>query len=230
MYLKINLFAFLIGVIILGLIGSCQSVNNNDYQGKPFVDANYQAGPQNIPGKLQCELYDMGGEGIAYHDTDSVNNGSGRLNPANGTYLNEFRMNEGVDISYTKTGLIDDNPYNTVEPKMDQFYVGWTAPGEWVKYTVNVEKSGTYQLSVMYTSNQDGKIEVSTDDDKSTGPFLIPSTFVAADTIAWRQWHHWNYIDKAARLDLKKGLQIITLYTVEIGQMNYDFIDFELVK
>jgi hypothetical protein len=139
-------------------------------------------------------------------------------------------MNEGVDISYTKTGLIDDNPYNTVEPKMDQFYVGWTAPGEWVKYTVNVEKSGTYQLSVMYTSNQDGKIEVSTDDDKSTGPFLIPSTFVAADTIAWRQWHHWNYIDKAARLDLKKGLQIITLYTVEIGQMNYDFIDFELVK
>jgi hypothetical protein len=197
---------------------------------KTFTDSVYQSGPQSIPGKLQCELYDLGGEGIAYHDTDSTNNGSGRLNPANGTYLNEFRMDEGVDISYTKTGLIDDNPYNTVEPKKDQFYVVWTAPGEWVKYTVNVEKAGTYQLSVMYTSNQNGKIEISSDDNKSTGAFLIPSTFVAADTVAWRQWHHWNYIDKVALLELKKGKQTLTLHTVEIGQMNYDFIDFELVK
>ena len=228
--MRIISYAFLSGVIFSGLLGSCQSENTNDYQGKPFEDSAYQSGPQTLPGKLQCELYDLGGEGIAYHDTDSSNNGSGRLNPANGTYLNEFRMNEGVDISYTKTGLIDDNPYNKVEPEMDQFYVGWTAPGEWVKYTVNVEKAGTYQLSVMYTSNQNGKIEVSTDDKKSTGPFLIPSTFVATDTIAWRQWHHWNYIDKVARLDLKKGLQTLTLHTVEIGQMNYDFIDFELVK
>jgi hypothetical protein len=35
---------------------------------------------QQIPGKIQCEFYDQGGEGIAYHDTDSINNGSGKLN------------------------------------------------------------------------------------------------------------------------------------------------------
>ena len=32
---------------------------------------------QEIPGKIECELYNQGGEGIAYHDTDSSNNGSG---------------------------------------------------------------------------------------------------------------------------------------------------------
>jgi hypothetical protein len=46
--------------------------------------------------------YDLGEEGIAYHDFDSKNNGSGTLNPADGSYQNEFRIQEGVDISYTK--------------------------------------------------------------------------------------------------------------------------------
>jgi hypothetical protein len=71
------------------------------YQGKPFQDSRHPGVPQPIPGRVQCAAYDLGGEGIAYHGADAVNRGSGELNPANGTYLNEFRMNEGVDISYT---------------------------------------------------------------------------------------------------------------------------------
>ena len=53
---------------------------------------------QTIPGKLECEKYDLGGEGISYHDKDSLNNGSGKLNPDDGTFYNTFRMKEGVDI------------------------------------------------------------------------------------------------------------------------------------
>src|SRR3982750_1855240 len=83
---------------------------------------------QQIPGKVECELYDQGGEGIAYHDTDAVNNGSGKLNPVNGNPLNEFRINEGVDISYSKDGDIDNNPFNKVERSIGQLYVGWTVP------------------------------------------------------------------------------------------------------
>jgi hypothetical protein len=41
--------------------------------------------------------YDLEGEGVAYHDTDPQNHGSGELNPADVTYLNEFRIHEGVD-------------------------------------------------------------------------------------------------------------------------------------
>src|SRR5882724_8226096 len=79
---------------------------------------------QTIPGKIECEFYDRGGEGIAYHDSDSINNGSGKLNPINGDPLNEFRMGEGVDISYTKANGIDNNPYNKTEPALNQLYVG----------------------------------------------------------------------------------------------------------
>ena len=77
---------------------------------------------------------------MAYHDSDAKNNGSGSLNPADGTYLNEFRKNEGVDTSYTKfRDEIDNNPYNMAEPAKDQLYVGWTEPGEWFNMTVLVK-------------------------------------------------------------------------------------------
>ena len=39
--------------------------------------------PEN-PGRVDCAYYDRGGEGVAYHDVDAKNNGSGVLNPATG--------------------------------------------------------------------------------------------------------------------------------------------------
>ncbi len=112
----------------------------------PFHDVVYHGGPQIIPGRVQCAYYDLGGEGIAYHDTDAKNNGSGALNPADGSYLNQFRMDEGVDTSYTKFhDQIDNNPYNLVPPPEGQLYVGWTEPGEWFNMTVEVERPGPLQ-------------------------------------------------------------------------------------
>jgi hypothetical protein len=228
-------FFLLAGAILLGnsLLAKAQSSHNpNSYQGNPFKDSKYMGGPQTIPGKIQCEYYDFGGEGISFHDTDTINSGSGGLNPSDGTYLNEFRMHEPVDISYTKfrDPAIDNSPYNFVEPEKDQLYVGWTKPGEWIKYTVNVEKTGTYQLGIMYTSNKDGKISISVNDLEATVPLLIPSTAVASETVTWRQWHHWNYLDDIARIDLKKGKQTITIHTVDKGDMNYDYINFKRLK
>jgi hypothetical protein len=109
--------------------------NYKGYKGTPYQDSRYQRGEQKIPGRVQCAYYDLGGEGVAYHDTDSKNNGSGALNPADGTYLSQFRMDEGVDISYTKFyRQIDNNPYNLVQPPENQLYVGWTASGEWFRF------------------------------------------------------------------------------------------------
>jgi len=232
---KIRIVSISIGIAILGFgtLESFQTKKSSDnYQGKPYQDSRYKNGAQILPGKLQCEFYDLGGEGIAYHDTDSMNSGSGQLNPADGSYLNEFRINEPVDISYTKfrDPAIDNSPYNFVEPEKDQLYVGWTKPGEWIKYTVNVDKAGTYQLGIMFTSNKNGKIAISVNDMDVTGPLLIPSTAVAAETVPWRQWHHWNYLDDIARIDLKKGIQTITIHTVELGDMNYDYINFKRLK
>jgi hypothetical protein len=223
------------GTLLLSLLlmEACHSDNGpGDYAGEPFGDSVYEKRAQVVPGKLQCEYYDFGGEGVAYHDSDSVNSGSGGLNKADGSYLHEFRINEAVDISYTKfqDPPIDNSPYNFVEPEREQLYVGWTAPGEWIKYTIDVESEGTYRLGIMFTSNQGGKISFSVNDLDLTGPLTIPSTFVAADTVDFRQWHHWNHIDEIATVKLGKGVQTFTIHTVETGQMNYDFIHFELVR
>ncbi len=196
-----------------------------NYNGKPWNDTF-----QTIPGKLECEKYDVGGEGIAYHDADSLNNGSGKLNPNDGTFYNTFRMKEGVDISFTKIKNIDDTPYNVVQPLMNQLYVGWTQAGEWTNYSVEVKEEGNYEGYLMFTANADGKIAIDIDGKKWIEPVLVKSTFNAADTVAWRQWHHWNKQLIFSSQKLSKGKHVLTLKTIEKGNMNYDFIEFKLSK
>ena len=55
---------------------------------------------------MQCALYDLGGEGVAYHDSTKENEGSDRLNRgpdherAHGShYIWHFRAKEGVETS-----------------------------------------------------------------------------------------------------------------------------------
>ena len=198
------------------------------YGGTPFHDSRHGAGAQAIPGKVECALYDLGGEGVAYHDTDAKNNGSGGLNPANGTYLNEFRMHEGVDTSYTKFhDTIDNSPYDLVQPPENALYVGWTEPGEWFKLTVDVARAGTYSGDLLYTSNRGGAISIDVDGKSATGPVPIQSTFDAGDPIAWRQWHHWNMAHNLVQLHLPAGRSVLTVHIVAGGNMNLAYLNFK---
>ena len=212
-----------------GTVGAQKTDFLKKYAGTPFHDSKYSGGAQKIPGMVRCAYYDLGGEGVAYHDADAKNNGSGALNPANGTYLNEFRMNEGVDTSYTKFGLdpkIDDNPYDKVTPPAGLLYVGWTEPGEWFNLTVDVAETGDYTADLLYTSNRGGTISVDVNGAAATGPLTIASTYDAADPVAWRQWHHWNVAKGLVKLHLKKGKNVLTVHTVTQGQMNYATLEF----
>jgi hypothetical protein len=209
-------------------LGGCLSVELKDYQGKPFQDSVYHGGPQKIPGRVQCAYYDFGGEGVAYHDSDAVNNGSGKLNPANGMYLNEFRMNEGVDTSYTKFhDAIDNNPYDVMQPPEGQLYVGWTAPGEWFNLTVAVEHAGIYTVDLLYTSNRGGTISLDRNGKPLVPAINIISTRNDKDPVAWRQWHHWNVMSNIAEVELPKGVSVLTLNIVTEGNMNLAYLDFE---
>jgi hypothetical protein len=199
------------------------------YKGTPYHDRRHQSGAQAIPGKVLCAYYDLGGEGVAYHYTDAVNHGSGALNPANGTYLNEFRMNEGVSTSYTKFNLdpkVDDNPYDKVVPPADLLYVGWTVPGDWFNVTVQVAKAGEYSADLLYTSNRGGTISLDVNGEPATGPLTIVSTFDAADPLPWRQWHHWNVAPSIAKLRLPAGKTVLTVHILTEGQMNLAVFDF----
>lgn len=199
-----------IGFAALGLL-----VMPDPYNGKPQV----------IPGRVECEFYNTGGEGKAYHDSDEINNGSGKLNPANDTFLNEFRMKEGVDISYTKEKNIDNTAYNKVQPVMNSLYVGWTVPGEWIEYDVDVTTNGRFDVALMYTANGDGTIALDVDGVQKLSAKIM-STNDPADTIAWRQWHHWNKAD-IGNMQLTKGRHILRLKTVENGNMNFDYLEFK---
>jgi hypothetical protein len=227
------LMASAVAMMAGGTVGAQNADFLKSYKGTPFRDSKYEGGAQKIPGAVLCAYYDLGGEGAAYHDADAKNNGSGALNPANGTYLNEFRMKEGVDTSYTKFGLdpkIDDNPYDKVTPPAGLLYVGWTEPGEWFNVTVDVAETGEYTADLLYTSNRGGTISLDVNGESATGPLTIASTYDAADPVGWRQWHHWNLAKGLVKLHLEKGRNVLTVRTVAQGQMNYATLEFRRAR
>jgi hypothetical protein len=214
-----------------GILGAAMifavAMGQAGYRGIPYHDSKYRGGPQKIPGRVMCAYYDFGGEGVAYHDADTKNSGSGGLNPADGAYLNEFRMHEAVDISYTKYhDHIDDNPFEKVHPPEGMLYVGWTEPGEWFSLTVEVAHAGVYTGDLLYTSNRGGTISLNVNGKDATGPVTIISTFNKADPIAWRQWHHWDIAPGIVRLQLPKGKSVLTVHILTQGNMNLAYFDF----
>jgi hypothetical protein len=102
-------------------------------------------------------------------------------------------------------------------------------PSEWINYTVKVSKTGTYSVGIMYTASGDGGIALLLDGKTISPELLIPSTRNDNETIAWRQWHHWNKINALATVKLKKGVHVLTLKTVTNGNMNYDYLEFNAV-
>ena len=110
-----------------------------DYAGRPFRDSVYTKGAQIIPGRVELAYYDLGGEGVAYHDSTPENEGAklnhttGHWRPGVSAYIAFFRENEGVDISYTKDWA-DFNHPNKVDPAVNQLYIGWQSEGDRLSY------------------------------------------------------------------------------------------------
>ena len=74
-----SLAMFLFVSLAVLCCSSAAAGREKHYRGKPFHDSVYDGGAQKIPGRVQCAYYDLGGEGVAYHDTDAKNHGSGAL-------------------------------------------------------------------------------------------------------------------------------------------------------
>ena len=218
----------LIPLAIVGAAGLAAAVGSNaavppDYKGRPFEDSAYKAGAQSVPGILQCAYYDLGGEGIAYHDTDAINHGSGELNqqplhqrPHAGSYIWGFRKDEGVDISFVKD-FADLNHPNLVSPLVNQLYIGWTDDGEWCNYTVDVKKAGTYRVSALY-SNEANTIHFLLN-NKAASECKLP--------VATGHWHRWNYAEIGTITFPGEGLQLLT-FQYNKGN-NFAFFVFEPV-
>ena len=189
--------------------GMAAAQAQSGYPGKPYQDRR-----QAIPGRIEMELYDSGGEGVAYHDTDAVNHGSGELNKGD-TFLDRFRQDEGVDISYTKPNI--DKTVDGVQEKVGELYLGWTAPGEWVNYSVDVKASGTYTINAHMSSRTDAaQIAIAFDGVDATGPILLPTT---------THWHIWR-IATLAQVKLEQGMHVMKLSVLKEGNFNLDYLEF----
>ena len=100
---------------------------------------------------IEAENFDNGGEGVSYHDTTPQNIG--------GAY-----RNTAVDISADATA---SNGYS----------VGWTAPGEWLDYTISVPATGAYTLQSRVANYlQGGTFHVEVDGANVTGTMTVPNT------------------------------------------------------
>jgi hypothetical protein len=178
----------------------------SEYRGRPFADAFHKTGTPEIPGLIQCALFDLGGEGVAYHDTDAANNGSGKLNlePGHqrahaGEYVWHFRRNEGVDLSFVKDWA-DLNHTNLVSPPINQFYIGWTEDGEWCNYTVQVSRPGIYRVRALYAFQIN---TVSFDlNGRPAATCRLP--------VATAGYHHWNVAEIGTIEFPESGRQLLT--------------------
>lgn len=114
------------------------------------VQTPYSGSAISLPGKLEVENYDKGGQNIAYYDSDGGNSGG------------QYRTLEGVDVETCTEG-----GYN----------VGWINGNEWLEYTVNVAAAGTYDIEVRYAGTSAGVAEIIfSNGSKTTGDIAIAST------------------------------------------------------
>ena len=107
-----------------------------------------------IPGKIEFEDYDEGGQNRAYYDADMENQG------------NQYREDR-VDIV---TVAPDDDP-------SEGYAIGFTNEGEWLEYSVQVKESKAYEYELRTACglNTSG-IQLFLDDKEVSQEIEIPNT------------------------------------------------------
>lgn len=123
------------------------------------VQGPFNAKVHDIPGVIQLEEYDLGGNGTAYSDSTS----GSETGVA-------FRGTEDVDLeTCTDVG----GGYN----------VGWATAGEWLEYTVNVANPGNYDIDLRVAANGEGRTLLLAMDGIAMG-----SAIEIPNTAGWQAW------------------------------------------
>jgi hypothetical protein len=102
--------------------------------------------------RIEAEHFDLGGEGVGFHDTTAANLGGA------------LRAAEGVDIAAT---LDTDGGFAITD----------TAPGEWLAYTLTVPTTGSYFIETRIASSKTGgSIHYEWNGQNVSGSIPIPNT------------------------------------------------------
>lgn len=157
---------------------------------EPGVLAPYLGKRMTIPGKIELENYDLGGNGTAYSDNTSGNEG--------GSYRED-------DVDVAGTGDMGGGSV-----------IGWAETGEYLKYSVNITKTGLYDFVFrVATPIGGGDFDILMNDTKIIENVKIDST--------GPEWE--SYIDVSVQdISLTAGNAVLTV-KYSNGGFNFNYID-----
>lgn len=134
-----------------------------------------------IPGIVQAENFDQGGEGLTFHDSDTNDEGDAKYRTDN----------EGLDLVKGNNGTA----------------IGYTASGEWTEYSVNVVEPGeySYEATVSNGGSSNGSFTIYLKDssDSSTKTSLAKVTITPSGG-----WGTYKKVTGKLTKNLAEGEQI----------------------
>ena len=136
--------------------------------------------------RISAANYDNGGEGVAYHDTTAINEGGDAYR--NGAVDTTWNASQNTEI------------------------VGWVHAGEWMNYTVNVAKAGTYAFFAQTAAvGSGGKFHVEVDGKK------VGSSIAVTNTGTWD-----NYATETVKgVKLKAGKHVFRVVMEKAGTSGF---------
>jgi hypothetical protein len=144
--------------------------------------------PTSIPGTIEVENFDLGGNQVSFYDKDTENKGNAyRKNAVDVVGLDCAEIAEGVFVKGTDCA---------------HYALGYTEAGEWLEYTVNVESENVYTIEARVASGGDNSsFRLFLDDEP------IADTIKAENT---GDWDTYKTIS-AKTIKLSKGEHILKL-------------------
>ncbi|MFW5850985.1 MAG: endo-1,4-beta-xylanase, partial [Bacteroidota bacterium] len=145
-----------------------------------------------IPGTIEFENFDVGGNGFAYYDTDA------------GTQVDptpDFRTNEDVDI---ETCYDEGEGYN----------IGYAIAGEWLEYTVDVQTTGMYDITFRIACEGDDRT-VSLESENT----MLAEDVAIPNTDGWQTWT--DVTVENVELQAGEQVLRLTIGDVDYVNLNY---------
>jgi hypothetical protein len=150
-----------------------------------------------IPGKIEAENYDVGGNRFTFYDKDSENQG-------------KAYREDAVDIE-----SIDDAACGTVSCK--GYALGYTQSGEWLEYSVNVESDAELTLTAnVATASETAGFQLFMD-----GKAITDSIKVAKIDTTWKVYKEIEI----GTVKLEKGEHILRIL-ITGAYVNIDWLQF----
>ncbi len=152
-----------------------------------------------LPGRIEAENYDVGKSGRAYYDNDGANQG-------------KAYREDAVDI----VGFGCSDEANTKD--CEGYALGYTNSGEWMRYTVNFEEAGEYDVKVnMATPSENAGIKIYIDGKEVTDEIIAKQN-------PENDWSTYSTVT-AKTSEISAGEHVLKVEIVG-NNVNVDWIDF----